>query len=50
MTSSTYNLEFVLPKLLLFGLVQEWKVSDMIDEYVAEEGQLRVFWRNLARI
>jgi hypothetical protein len=33
-------LELVLPELLLFGLVQEGKVSNMIYEYIAEKGQL----------
>jgi hypothetical protein len=32
-------LEFVLPELLLLGLVQEGEVANMVYEYVAEEGQ-----------
>jgi hypothetical protein len=43
-------LEFILPELLLLGLIKKWKVSDMVYEYVAKEGQLRVFWRNFTRI
>lgn len=47
---TTYNLEFVLPKLLLFRLVQEWEIPHMVDEDVSEEGQLGVLRRNLPRI
>jgi hypothetical protein len=43
-------LELILPKLLFLGLVEEWEVPNMVYEYVAEEGQLRVFWRDFAGI
>jgi hypothetical protein len=33
-------LEFILPELLLFGLVEEGEIPDMVYEYVAEEWQL----------
>jgi hypothetical protein len=43
-------LELILPELFLFGLVEEGKVSHMVNKNVAKEGQLRVLGRNLARI
>jgi hypothetical protein len=43
-------LKFVLPELLLLRLVEEWEIPNMVYEYVAEEGQFRVFWRDFASI
>jgi hypothetical protein len=39
-----------LPKLLLFRSVEEGKVSNMVDEHVAQQRQLRVLWCDLAGI
>jgi hypothetical protein len=47
---ATYSLELVLPKLLFLGLVEEWEIPHMVYKDIAEEGQLRVLGRNLARI
>jgi hypothetical protein len=35
MMSSAYHLQFVLPELLLFGLVEKREVSHMVHKYVA---------------
>jgi hypothetical protein len=43
-------LELILPELLLLGLIEEREVANMVNEYVAEEGQFRVFRRNFASI
>jgi hypothetical protein len=43
-------LEFILPELLLLGFVEEGEISNMVYEYVAEQGQFWVFWRNFAGI
>jgi hypothetical protein len=50
MMSLTYHLQLVLPKLLLLGLVEEREVADMVDEYEAQQGELRVLGRNLASV
>jgi hypothetical protein len=48
--SPTHHLQLVLPKLLLLGLVQKREVSHMVDEYVAQKWELRVFWGDFAGI
>jgi hypothetical protein len=48
--SFTYHLQFVLPKLLLLGLVQEGEVAHMVDEDEAQQRELRVLGRNLAGV
>lgn len=47
---TTYNLEFVLPELLLLGFVQEGEIPNMVHKYIAQQRKLRVFWRNLTSI
>jgi hypothetical protein len=37
-TLRTYHLQFVLPELLLFCLIQKWELPDMIDEDVSKDG------------
>ena len=49
-SEEAHHLQFILPKLLLLGLVKEWKVPDMMDEYVAKDGQVRVDWGDFAII
>jgi hypothetical protein len=48
--SCTYHLQLVLPKLLLLGLVEEGEVAHMVDEYEAQQGELRVLWGDLAGV
>lgn len=47
---STYHLKFILPKLLLPRGVEKRKVADMMDEDVAQQGQLGIFWCDFACI
>jgi hypothetical protein len=39
-TWRAYHLELVLPELLLAGLVEEGKVADVVDEDIAQDGEL----------
>jgi hypothetical protein len=39
-SQTTYDLELILPKLLLPGLIQKWKVSHMMDEDIAKDRKL----------
>lgn len=48
--SRTNRLELVLPELLLLGLVEEGKVADVVDEDIAEDGQLRILGCYLAGV
>ena len=34
------DLQLVLPKFLLPCLVEEWEVSNMVTEYVSQQGQV----------
>jgi hypothetical protein len=38
----TYDLELVLPKLLLLRLVEEWELADMVDEDISQDWKLRI--------
>lgn len=46
----THYLQFVLPELLLFGLIEKGKVADMVDEDKPHEGQLGVFGRHFSSV
>jgi hypothetical protein len=48
--SCTYHLQFVLPKLLLLGLVEKREVAHMVNEYEAQQRELRVLGSNLAGV
>jgi hypothetical protein len=43
-------LEFVLPKLLLLGLVEKGKLANMVNEYIPQDGELRIEGRDLAKL
>lgn len=45
---ATYDLELVLPKLLLLRLIQKRKVADMLDEDVPQDGELGFLRRHFA--
>ncbi len=47
-STTTYHLQFVLPKLLLPRLIEKGKLADMMDEDVSQDGQLRVQGGDLA--
>lgn len=49
-TVKTYNLEFVLPKLLFLGLVEERKISNMVDENETKNGEFRLLRRDLTTL
>jgi len=40
----THDLQLILPKFLLPGLIQERKVADMVNEDVSKNGKIRVYW------
>jgi hypothetical protein len=46
----TNNLQLVLPKLLLLGLVQEREVANMMYEDISQYRELGVLRRNLALV
>lgn len=41
-SEASYHLKLVLPKFLLPGLIQEWKVSYMMTEDISKYGKIRV--------
>lgn len=49
-TVKTYNLEFVLPKLLFLGLVEERKISNMVDENETKNREFRLLRRDLTTL
>ena len=49
MEKETYDLQLILPKLLLTRLVEEWKVAHMVNENIPQNGQFRIHGRNLAK-
>lgn len=47
---STNHLKLILPKLLLPRSVEKRKVADMMNEDVAQQGQLGIFWCDFASV
>ena len=45
---TSYHLQFILPELLLAGLVEKGELAHMMDEDVPQDGQLRVEGGHLA--
>jgi hypothetical protein len=44
----THDLKLILPKLLLSRLVQKWKVANMVDKDVPQNGELGFLGRHFA--
>ena len=44
----TYNLQLILPKLLLVRFVKKWKLANMVNEDVSQDGQLGLQRRYLS--
>lgn len=43
---ATYDLQFVLPKLLLLRLVQEREIAHMVHEYISQNREFGMFRSN----
>lgn len=50
MLFATHNLQFVLPKLLLLGLIEKGKIANMVNKDVSQDGQLRVQGGDFANV
>ena len=47
---ATYHLQLVLPKFLLPSLIKEGEVTNMVDKYISQDGQIRFLGRDLALV
>lgn len=45
-----YHLQFILPKLLFFRLIQEREIADMMYEDVAKKRKLRIRGRDFSSV